>query len=369
MKRKTVFLLLKTFLIALAGGGIASFLHVPIPWLLGSMFAVLIGASIFKLELYWPRRMRDIGTIVVGYTIGLSFTKEALAFVGMQLPMIILMTVVMIAFCFVLAKAVSKLSGIDYPTALIGSIPGGLTQMILLAEETKGINVSVVTFLQITRLLMVIFLVPLIVFSPFIGAEATGVPAVIVHSAEIGLGDIFPEAFVFIPAMIFSSWLAGKIRFPTPYLVGPIFATAIIGLVGYGGPPLPSSVLQTSQIILGAYLGLLIRIEKIENKGRITVLAVLSGLLMVLGSWALSMILIKVKPISSATGILSLAPGGMDQLGIIAAEIHADLSVVAGYQLFRLFFIFFVVPIALKAFIRFLRARKEAERMGSRRLG
>jgi len=52
--------------------------------------------------------------------------------------------------------------------------------------------------------------------------------------------------------------------------------------------------------------------------------------------------------VSEATGLLSLAPGGMDQMGIIANEIHADLSIVAGYQLFRMFFILFVVPPLLR---------------------
>ncbi|NRG45353.1 AbrB family transcriptional regulator, partial [Bacillus sp. CRN 9] len=49
-----------------------------------------------------------------------------------------------------------------------------------------------------------------------------------------------------------------------------------------------------------------------------------------------------------ATSFLSLSPGGMDQMAIIAHEVGADLSVITGYQLFRLFFIFFAVPPLLK---------------------
>ena len=60
------------------------------------------------------------------------------------------------------------------------------------------------------------------------------------------------------------------------------------------------------------------------------------------------MILIHLNHVTPSTSLLSLAPGGMDQVGILAHEIQADLSMVTGYQLFRLFFIYFVVPPVLR---------------------
>ena len=51
----------------------------------------------------------------------------------------------------------------------MGSIPGGLSQIIMLAEETEGIDITAVTFTQVTRLIMIVVCVPLIVFSPILG--------------------------------------------------------------------------------------------------------------------------------------------------------------------------------------------------------
>jgi uncharacterized membrane protein AbrB (regulator of aidB expression) len=42
----------------------------------------------------------------------------------------------------------------------------------------------------------------------------------------------------------------------------------------------------------------------------------------------------------------------MDQMGIIAKEVNADLSVVICYQLFRTLFIFLVVPSLIKFIFR-----------------
>jgi membrane AbrB-like protein len=352
------FSLLKTLAIAIVGTLIANLIHLPIPWLLGSMAAVLI-ASRLGLKLYWPSKLRDIAIIIVGYSIGLSFTKDALKLIMLQLPSICLATILIVLFCVGMAFFISKITRLDFPSVLIGSIPGGLSQMLLLGEELKGINLSIVTFLQVSRLILIVIIVPLFVFSPFVGHIPSSAPKAI-HSPTVSLMELFPEILVFIPAVIISIIVARKLRFPTPYLVGPIFGTALIGLIGYSGPSLPSSVLDVSQLMIGAYIGLLIHFEEIDNKVKMVGVATCSGILLLLGSWGLSWFFSRLKHFSMETSALSLAPGGMDKMGIIAAEIHADLSIVAGYQLFRLFFIFFVVPPILRIFILYLNREKEA---------
>lgn len=346
------FVFLKTLIISITGGVIAYLIHIPIPWLLGSMIAVLIASSL-GLKLYWPSAIRDIAIVIVGYSIGLSFTKDAIMFILSQLPAIFLSTIVVISFCVGLAFVISKLTQLDFPSVLIGSIPGGLSQMLLLGEEIKSINLSIVTFLQVSRLILIIIFVPLFVFSPFVATE-TPRTVTFIHSPMFRWGDLFPNILLFIPVVILSIFIARKIKLPTPFLVGPIFATAIIGLFGYIGPTLPSTLLDASQLMIGAYIGLLFDLEQIEYKFKMMTTAVASGALLLFGSWGLSLLLSYVKDISFSTSALSLAPGGMDQMGIIAAEIHADLSIVAGYQLFRLFFIFFVVPPLLRWFIHYL---------------
>lgn len=349
--------MIKAVAIAIVGALIANRIHLPVPWLLGSMAAVLI-ASRLGMKLYWSKYMRDLGTVIVGYSIGLSFTKEALQLIFGQLPSIFLATIIIIFFCIGLAFIISKIARLDYPSVLIGSIPGGLSQMLLLGEELKGINVSIVTFLQVSRLILIVVFVPLFVFSPLVAHEPSN-STIPVHSPTISLVDLFPSILVFIPIVILSIFLARKLKFPTPYLVGPIFSTAIVGLMGFVGPALPSSVLDVSQLMIGVYVGLLIQFDEIENKMKMFGVAISSGVMLLLGAGGLSWLFAHIKNMSIATSVLSLAPGGMDQMGIMAAEIHADLSIVAGYQLFRLFFIFFVVPPVLRIFIHYLYRKKE----------
>jgi uncharacterized protein len=338
-----------TITIASIGGALFNFIHMPIPWLLGPMVAVLLGSSGKRSLVYWPICMRDIGMVIVGYSIGLSFTREAQIQIFYQLPSIILMTVTLVLFSTAIAFLISKLSGIDFPTILTGSIPGGLSQMIMLAEEIKGINITIVTFLQVARLMMIIFVVPIIIFNPLFGVGKNGITSSITaQSGVVAWDDLWPNVFLFAGFSVLCALIGKKIKLPTAVLVGPILGIAILNTAGIVGPLLPSFVLDLSQVMIGSYIGLLLKPQNLPHKGKVFLIALVSSAFLMLGSFGLSLILEVTHGFSFATSYLSLAPGGMDQMGIIAHEVNADLSMVAGYQLFRLFFIFFVVPPMLK---------------------
>lgn len=337
-------------------------LHLPIPWLLGPMLAVLIGSNTFKNCFAWPGKLRDTGMIIVGYTIGLSLTAAALKQMSHQLPTMLFMTAVLLIFCAGIAYAVSRLSGLNYRTVLLGSIPGGLTQMIVLAEETEDINITVVTVIQVIRLMMIILCVPLLVFSPLLGNSSAGEAAApLTPSAEaVQWGGMFPNILIFAALCTLFGWLGAKIRFPTPYLLGPAIIASILQISGIHGPALPSLLLNAAQLMIGVYVGLLLNPGNLPNKLRTLLLAAASSVVLIAGAWGLSALLSRVASVSPSTALLSLAPGGMDQMSLMAHEVDANLSMVAGFQLFRTFFIFFAVPPLFKLIFRG-KSRRTAE--------
>ena len=336
-----------TFIIAVLGGALFKLLHIPVPWLLGPMIVMAIGTNAMKLHFVWSRSLRNTGLIIVGYTIGLSMTAAALHKMALQLPIMLSMTVLLMLLCAGIAYVVSKLSDSDYRSALLGSIPGGLTQVLILAEETKDINLAVVTVTQVIRLMMIIILIPLIVMLPmFAQSPGEGVASTLISSPETV--NLFPNILIFASVGILLALGGDKINFPTAFLLGPIIGTVVLQLLGLQGPHLPQAIINAAQLMIGTYVGLMLKTNQIANKTKTIGLAVGSGLMLLIGSITLSILLTKLQPISKATGLLSLAPGGMDQMGIIAHEIGADLSIVSGYQLFRTFFIYFAVPPLLK---------------------
>lgn len=340
---KRFFRITVSLVTALTGGTVFKLMHIPIPWLLGPMIAVLIGSNTFKGRYEWPGKIRNAGMIVVGYTIGSSMTAATLLEMSYQLPYMVLMTMLLLLLCACIAFFVSKLSDTDYKTALMASIPGGLTQLIILAEETEGVNLTVVTITQVIRLMMIIVCVPLLVLSPIMG-QWKDTAATAVSMASASWNGLFPSVFLFAAVSIMCALAGNKIKFPTAFLLGPAIGTTILQISGLQGPALPHMIINAAQLMIGTHVGLMLKLDQLTQKLRTISLAVGSGLLLILGALGLSVLLTKLQPVSKSTGLLSLAPGGIDQMGIIAHEIHADLSMVAGYQLFRIFLILFAVP-------------------------
>ncbi|MGG4142290.1 AbrB family transcriptional regulator [Paenibacillus algorifonticola] len=336
--------------LALAGGYLFASLHVPLPWLLGPMVFAFLGSRLLKktFKPHWPGSMRNIALLIIGYSIGLSLTVDTMKEMGHQLPTMVLMTVLLLLFSGLIGITIAKLSGLPLPTVLMGCIPGGLSQMVILAEDTKGIDITVVTFLQVSRLMMIIFCVPLLVFSPLFEGIHDEIVVAATGTEWTQWGALFPGIVPFALACVAAALLARKIKMPSAYLLGPMIATALLHNFGLDAPMLPSTLLSAAQLMIGTYVGLLLRPENLKNKTRITLLAILSGIVLIAGAFGMSLLLAKLHNLSPATAFLSMSPGGMDQMGIIAKEIHADVAIVSVYQLFRTWFIYFAIPPLLR---------------------
>ena len=352
---------LYTLFLSLVGGIIFTLFHAPIPWLLGPMTAGLIASRFNTIRLYWPVQLRNTGLIIVGYLLGLSITKDTLVQIGHQLPSMLITTLIILLFSAFLAWVISKWANIDYKTTLTGSIPGGLSQMVTLGEEIKGIDLTVVTLIQVSRLLCIIFLVPFLLFSPLYSngdeAQQIGLKAA-VHMNE--WSGLFPNILLFFGASILVAFFGKKFKLPTPFLLGPILATAILGISGVHGPQLPNLLINISQLLIGGYFGLMMKTNHFPNKVKMIGFALLNGVALTAFCWGLSIVVEITHHLSAVSSFLSVAPGGMDQMGLIAKELHANLSIITGYQIFRIFFILFIVPPVLKWLFKKQMAREKS---------
>lgn len=351
--------------IALAGGLVCTVVRLPIPWLLGPMLALFAASKLVRAPLRWPGALRNAGMIVVGYSIGMSFTYPLLAEMARQLPTMLLMSVLLLLVCLIFAVILSRLAGISFPTALTGCIPGGLSQMIVLAEETKDTDLTVVSLLQITRLMMIVLCVPLLVFSPLFhpaGAApdaASGAGAAAAARAAEWSGGLFPNLFAFAAVAVASAWIGQRIKLPTAMMLGPLIGVAAVHLSGFEAPALPYPVLNAAQFLIGGYVGLILKPDSLTRKTLRTLgLAVASGAALIAAAGGLSWLLRRLHPLSPQTSFLSLMPGGLDQMSLIAHEVGGNMTIVAGYQLFRVLFIFLVVSPLLKLYLHRLRSKE-----------
>ena len=336
--------ILLTAIVGICGGLLFSKLHIPVPWLLGPLLFVLMGNSLRSEWFYWPKSYKSIGMVLIGYTIGQALTGEAVREIGRQLPYMFGMTTLLILLSAGIAWVVSKKSAVNYPTALLSSIPGGMTQIIMMAEEMKSVNLTVVTVTQTIRLLFIVIGMPLLLTT----FHLTTVPTQTEHVSEW----MSFETVLILFICILLAFIGKKYKFPTAFLLVPALVTAILQNIGVVGVELANPILSFAQFMIGINIGMMMKPRELEQKGRTIALAVTSAAALFIVAMLLGIIFAQVNHLDYATALLSLAPGGMDQMGAIAHAIHANLSIVAGYQVFRAFYILFVIQPIIAYFLR-----------------
>ncbi|MEK4228196.1 AbrB family transcriptional regulator [Solibacillus sp. FSL H8-0538] len=328
--------IITVFFIALAGAFLFSWLSLPIPWMLGPLFAVLVSQFFVKWELHWPPLFRNAGLVVVGVAIGQAFDLALFDGLGLLVVLMVGVNVALMLFCVGLAWGMHRYSGISFKTALTASVPGGLSQLVLFAEEEADIDLAVVTFFHVVRIIAVVMLIPFLVS----GHVVTG--------GEVAVDGTIWQLALLVAAAACSVWVGKRIRLPVAHFLTPILFVMLLHIVGVQTPVIPTSLLHEAQLLIGAYIGLLLKPPMLRLPMRVLVAGVASSFAMIVMAYLSSVVIAHFLELSFATSFLSTAPGGLDQMGLLATAVGADISVVTVFQLFRLLFIFLVVLPVLK---------------------
>jgi uncharacterized protein len=148
--------------LALAGLGVAAgfLLRVPagpllIPLALGS---VLHGVGAMTIEL--PPWLLAGSYALVGWTIGLRFSRPILVYAARAFPRVATSILVLIALCGGLASLLTSLLHVDPLTAYLATSPGGVDSVAIISTSSPNVNVPFVMAMQTARFLLVIFVGP-----------------------------------------------------------------------------------------------------------------------------------------------------------------------------------------------------------------
>jgi hypothetical protein len=336
----------ETVLVAAAAGLIFSLLHIPLPWMLGPMAGVMVWNTATKRAVHLPIGFRHAGLVVLGYLIGSSFTLETGREIVSQLPSMLLSTVLLVAGSLAIGWLFSKWMNVSLATGVIGSVPGGLSQMAVLGEELRTADVTTVTFMQTVRLLTVIFVVPFLALHAFSdGQTAGGLPGSFGADAA---SSPWWHAAVAIAAVLVSPFVALRLKLPTAQFLGPALAIVIVVLCGLHPPQIPQLWVTLAQIAVGTHLGTTMQLHRLQQWRRLLPSSILLSLATVGISLVVSVGLMHWHAVPLLDAFLGTSPGGMAEMGLTAAMTGGNVTFVAAYQMFRIFFILFLVPPALR---------------------
>ncbi|SFP85226.1 AbrB family transcriptional regulator [Salibacterium halotolerans] len=339
----------ETIMTAVAAGFLFHVLHLPLPWVLGPMSGLILWRGCTGRTLPWPAQGKSIGLLLVGYMIGVSVTAGTLVQIGRQIHLIALVTILTIAVSILIGSLVFKKMGMKWADIVFGSIPGGLSQVAALSEEVRQVDATKVLFMQMIRIITVIFTVPFLVIHQAALTNDTSTAA-----AHVPLLPWLSFSHIAVLCVCgVTAYFINKTGFPVAFLTGPLFTVAAINLLFGTVADLPSLLTIAAQLLLGTHFGLQMDPGLIRRSKWIGVFTVLCSLLLVLLSLGMSIFLTSVTEMNMATAFLSTAPGGLAEMTVTGSGVGADLAMISGYQLFRILFILFLaLPLIKWWFVR-----------------
>lgn len=145
--------------IAAAGALLGNVLRMPAGALICTMAigALLNLTDIARVDP--PRLLLIPAYVVVGWRIGLGFTRETLAASSRALPRLALASAVLLAFGGLMAALLVHFSDVDPLTAYLATSPGGMDAVAVIAS-TSAADAPFVMALQVVRFLMVMAIGP-----------------------------------------------------------------------------------------------------------------------------------------------------------------------------------------------------------------
>lgn len=316
---------LLTLIIGALGGGIASWAGWPLPWVIGSLVAVMLSrcAGARVPEVPYGRK---IGQLIVAVAIGCHFTLPVMQQVATHLGLIV--SAVMLTLVLALGSIlILHRWGVSFGTAFFALMPANSTEMVHLGRQRQA-DTSFIAAAHSIRLLLILLAVP---------AVATfGMPQVAVHAP---LPVIWPW-LVFILAM---SCLAAlgfqRCKLPNPWTFGPFLICA----VGVGcnnlSMNMPGWLSGSGQLLIGCALGVAFdRSFFLRAPGfLLKVLLLLAGSVIAtaLAAWGLGTWL-GTPWLSLALGMM---PGSAPEMSLTAEALGLAVTLVTAMQVIRMLLI------------------------------
>jgi len=148
--------LAQTVALAVLGALLGNLLRLQAGALLLPLVAGIVLSRFGLITIELPRWLLTISYALIGWRIGLRFTRPLLIYAAKAFPRVIACTLVLVLFC---AGLGALLVGVDPLTAYLATSPGGADSVAIIAAASK-VDASFVMAMQMARLAAVLLLGP-----------------------------------------------------------------------------------------------------------------------------------------------------------------------------------------------------------------
>ncbi|MEM1360721.1 MAG: AbrB family transcriptional regulator [Pseudomonadota bacterium] len=333
---RDVWLLVPAFAVGALGAGLFFLIGFPVAALTGSALAVAV-AALCGLQVNVPTWLRNITFLTLGINIGSGITPEVLSSAVTWPLSFVSLAVMLLAGLFTARALLHRLFGFDRETALLCSTPGHLSYVLSFSIDS-GKDVTIVTVVQCTRiLLLTICLPPLITFvfgatqADFLSGPILGlVPGIILFLLSGAVGAVFL-----------------RLRLPAAYLLAGMAMSGLGHAADLAPGRFPTAMLNVALIAMGTLIAS--RLTNITFSQFLGALLAGVTVTTVMLFYALlgAVLMLWLLGLPLTVTLAAYAPGAVEAMAAIALQSGLDPPFVAAHHVFRLLILTILVPLLL----------------------
>ena len=327
--------ILATGAVGLAGALLFIRVGAPLPWMLGAMCATAMVTLMTPFPWRMPHATRAFARPVIGVLAGSTFTPALVSSAALWWPaffIVAIFAVVTTLGGYLFFRYVCRF---DPTTSFFASTPAGLNEMSLLGDSLGG-DLKTLVLVHATRIVAVVSIIPLIVRM----SSAHFVPGDV---PEVSIGHLADWSI--LAACGVAGYLVGK-RLPIP--AGPmlfsLLFSALVHLAQITEAAPPIWLVNGIQVVIGCIAGARFAGTRWQEAKKI-VLGSAGWAILIVG--AASLTAYAASPlvgIPFSSLLLSLAPGGMVEMTLVAYALGIEVAFVIACQIFRNVFTVVMLP-------------------------
>lgn len=337
--------------IGAGGGALFAVFSLPLAWMLGAMTFSVIAVQL-KLPLSAPAVVRPPMSAIIGVMLGSGFTPEILHSVpGWIGPM--LGALGFLAVAGLLGTIFySKVAGYDLRTAFFCGMPGGLVEMLTLADH-YGADLKRIALVHSGRVFFTIMTLP------FLIEFLTGTKVATTPNAGVTLADIGAvNAIWFAGTAILGTILGRMARLPAYYLLGPMLLSMVVHGAGWTSFKPPFELIVMAQIVIGTIVGCRFSGASTRALGEVFFFSAIFAIFLVLVAFLFAHTVAMLTGHSPVSLLLAYSPAGAAEMGLIALARGVEVTMVTAHHILR------VVAVSVGAGVIARHVWSDAEREG-----
>lgn len=330
---------LVTYLVSAIGVGVFHGLGLPLPWLLGPIFACL-AAALFGIPLKGISSLNNAMRSILGVAVGATFTTALIASMADMWTTLLLVPILVALIGLVGVPYFQRLWGFDFATSYYGAMPGGLQDMLLFGEERGG-DVRALSLIHATRVMVIVVALPFIL-KGYWGVDLSNPPGA--PAASLPLSQLGLMAFAGL-----AGWqIAKAVGLFGASILGPMILAGALALLGFLQHRPPAEAIWAAQFFIGMTVGSKYSGISAEEVRRDVVAALgFCGILLVLTAIFVEIIhLFSLAPPMET--LLAFAPGGQAEMTVLALIAGAEMSFVVAHHVLRIVVVILGAPIAAR---------------------